>query len=67
MTAALASIEVHLAHGLGFADLYDRAGLRQLDALFLEHLSSVDAALAAQLLAARSDPDSLPAREHSDL
>ncbi len=67
MTAALASIEMHLAHGLGFAHLYDRDGLRRLDALFLEHLTSVDAALATQLLAARSDPDSLPARQHSDL
>src|SRR5215469_10998099 len=48
-----------------FDDLYDRAGLARLDARFLEYLNSADAALAAQLAAARKNPPDR--KENADL
>jgi NADPH-dependent glutamate synthase beta subunit-like oxidoreductase/NAD(P)H-flavin reductase len=45
-----------LAFGLGFADLADRAGLKRLDALFLDQLLEQDQGLHARLMAARAAP-----------
>src|SRR5262245_38058023 len=67
MTHAPTSGDLHLAHGLTFPDLFDRAGLMRMDGLFLEHLHAADTALADTLLAARSDLSALSAREQSDL
>ncbi len=59
------SICMQLAFGIGFGDLYERAGLLRVDAAFLAFLAEGDAALRERLLAARSNPP--PAREESDL
>ena len=59
--------ELRLAHGLAFADLYDRAGLVRLDAAFLDHLGGVDAALRQSLDAARAEPSALAAKQESAL
>ena len=56
-----------LAHGLGFPDLYRREGLQRIDSAFLAHLGHADAALAAQLSAARAVPASLSKKEESTL
>src|SRR5438132_4697634 len=44
---------MQLRFGIGFGDLYERAGLMRVDAAFLEFLGS---ALRERLLAARADP-----------
>jgi len=67
MTSAPSFSQMHLAHGLAFADLYRRDGLLRVDTLFLEHLRAGDPDLSAQLLAARTAPDALAAREQSNL
>lgn len=56
-----------LGFGLRFHDLYDDEGLVRIDALFLDHLATADHALAASLRAARQAPETLTAREESDL
>src|SRR5581483_4259351 len=56
-----------LAHGFGFADLYDRAALSRVDGVFLDELRAADMALANRLLAARAAPDSLAAKDESEL
>jgi hypothetical protein len=56
-----------LGLGFSFADLNHRDGLIRLDKKFLDALSAGDAALHQRLLAARAAPDSLAAREESDL
>src|SRR5712664_3127234 len=43
-----------LAHGLSFAELYERDGLVRLDAAFLDHLGAAESALRPQLEAARA-------------
>ena len=43
-----------LAHGLSFAELYQRDGLARLDAAFLDHLGAAESALRPQLEAARA-------------
>ncbi len=43
-----------LAHGLSFAELYERDGLARLDAAFLDHLGAAESALRPQLEAARA-------------
>jgi len=45
--------EIHLAHGLAFADLYVSEGLARIDAAFLDSLAPE---LRARLLAARQTP-----------
>ena len=47
---------MHLSFGLGFNDLYERAGLLRVDQAFLTDLGEVDAALRDRLLAARGAP-----------
>ncbi|MGH8686703.1 MAG: hypothetical protein ACREVQ_03255, partial [Burkholderiales bacterium] len=49
---------LRLAFGLEFEDLYDRDGLRRLDAEFLQFLAEADPALCARLAAARANPPS---------
>ena len=43
---------LNLAHGLSFADLYDREGLVRLDGLFLDALGAADRYLRRRLEAA---------------
>jgi NADPH-dependent glutamate synthase beta subunit-like oxidoreductase/NAD(P)H-flavin reductase len=56
-----------LAHGLSFTDLYDREGLVRLDAAFVDWLKGVDVEVHARLMAARSAPDQLAAKDESNL
>ncbi|MBS0221901.1 MAG: FAD-dependent oxidoreductase [Proteobacteria bacterium] len=56
-----------LAHGLSFEDLHERDGLARLDAAFIAWLKDTDVAAHARLMAARTTPDSLPAKEESNL
>ncbi|WP_245699257.1 FAD-dependent oxidoreductase [Rhodospira trueperi] len=56
-----------LGFDLGFADLYDKAGLAKVDAAFLAHLSGADVALADRLTAARTAPDALDRKAESAL
>jgi NADPH-dependent glutamate synthase beta subunit-like oxidoreductase/NAD(P)H-flavin reductase len=56
-----------LAHGLSFADLYDRDGLLRVDRAFVGHLAESDAALHHRLVRARRDPDGLGPAAESDL
>jgi NADPH-dependent glutamate synthase beta subunit-like oxidoreductase/NAD(P)H-flavin reductase len=56
-----------LAHGLGFADLYDRDGLVRIDRAFVGHLADGDIGLHDRLMAARRDPDGLGQEAESDL
>ena len=59
--------ELALAHGLAFDDLYSRAGLVRLDALFVAHLKATDVDLHNRLVAARAEPAGLEAKAHSEL
>jgi NADPH-dependent glutamate synthase beta subunit-like oxidoreductase/NAD(P)H-flavin reductase len=56
-----------LAHGLCFADLYDRDGLVRVDRAFVGRLAEVDAGLHERLMTARRDPEALAHAEESDL
>ncbi len=56
-----------LAHGLCFADLYDRSGLVRVDRAFVGHLAEVDAGLHERLMTARRDPDGLGHAAELDL
>src|SRR5438067_9602526 len=56
---------MQLHFGIGFGDLYERAGLMRVDAVFLEFLGTADAALRERLLAARAEPPA--AKGESDL
>jgi NADPH-dependent glutamate synthase beta subunit-like oxidoreductase/NAD(P)H-flavin reductase len=53
--------------GLTFRDLYSCAGLRRADDAFVAWLGHAEAALAARLAAARTDPDSLTRLQESEL
>jgi NADPH-dependent glutamate synthase beta subunit-like oxidoreductase/NAD(P)H-flavin reductase len=55
-----------LAHGLAFADLYDRAGLVRLEAAFVAWLQANHVDLHARLMAARAEPDRLAAKDESN-
>src|SRR5271154_5413777 len=56
-----------LAHGLGFADLYDREGLVRVDRAFIDHFAVSDCALHHRLVRARRDPEGLGHAAESDL
>jgi NADPH-dependent glutamate synthase beta subunit-like oxidoreductase/NAD(P)H-flavin reductase len=58
---------LELAFGLTFADLYSRAGAERIDRLFVEHLRTVDPALATRLAAARENPAALERNAESGL
>ncbi len=59
--------DLALAHGLSFADLYNRDGLVRLDRAFVAHLADADTELHARLMTARSDPDAIEHQAESDL
>ncbi|HTV46565.1 MAG TPA: FAD-dependent oxidoreductase [Stellaceae bacterium] len=59
--------ELALAHGLSFADLYDREGLVRLDRAFVADLAEADVVLHDRLMAARRDPDGLAHSAESEL
>ena len=59
--------DLALAFGLSFDDLYALPGLERIDALFCEHLRTIDREAHARLEAARRDPDSLDAKQESEL
>jgi NADPH-dependent glutamate synthase beta subunit-like oxidoreductase/NAD(P)H-flavin reductase len=67
MSAPSNSEQCQLGFGLGFEDLYARQGLLRVDATFLDHLSSADAGLHAQLLDARARPGARAPKEQSEL
>src|SRR4051794_33464774 len=56
-----------LAYGLSFHDLYDRDGLARLDAAFVAWLKDANVEAHARLLAARTAPDKLAAKDESNL
>jgi NADPH-dependent glutamate synthase beta subunit-like oxidoreductase/NAD(P)H-flavin reductase len=56
-----------LAHGLSFDDLYDREGLGRLDAAFVAWLQDANVEAHARLMAARTNPDALAAKDESNL
>jgi len=58
---------LQLADGFAFADLYDRDGLTRLDGKFCAHLKAADAGLFNRLMAARARPDSVAAKDESQL
>ena len=53
--------------GFSFNDLYDRDGLVRIDAAFLVFLGESDAALHAQLVAARLSADAISGKAESEL
>ena len=56
-----------LGHGLSFNDLYDRDGLARLDAAFAGWLQTANVDVHARLMAARTAPDQLAAKDESNL
>ena len=56
-----------LSHGLAFTDLYAREGLVRLDAAFVGWLKDTQVEAHARLMAARSAPDALAAKDESNL
>ncbi len=60
-------MELKLGSGFAFGDLYDREGLRRIDAEFLRFLGEADAALGDRLIAGRANPDALPHKAESEL
>jgi hypothetical protein len=58
---------LNLAHGLSFAELYERDGLARLDGVFLDFLGASDPALKPRLAAARARPSELEAKAESAL
>src|SRR5262245_28461763 len=59
--------ELALAFDLGFADLYDPAGLARVDQAFLAHLAAADGALCDRQKAGRAQPEALASKAESDL
>ncbi|HYL38468.1 MAG TPA: hypothetical protein VEV17_21300 [Bryobacteraceae bacterium] len=60
---AAASGQFEFAFGVAFQDLYTRAGLERLDAVFLDQLTQTDPALHA----ARGNADALAPKDQSEL
>jgi NADPH-dependent glutamate synthase beta subunit-like oxidoreductase/NAD(P)H-flavin reductase len=56
-----------LSFGTSFNDLYDREGLVRLDAAFVAWLKEANVDVHARLMAARAAPDSLAAKDESNL
>ncbi|MGH7064138.1 MAG: pyridine nucleotide-disulfide oxidoreductase, partial [Stellaceae bacterium] len=56
-----------LAHGLSFADLYDRDGLVRIDRAFVTFLADADRGLHHRLVTARRGPDGLGHSAESEL
>src|SRR5262245_55013191 len=64
---AASHLMLTLAFGFTFPDLYDRDALVRLDGTFLDFVGKADAPLRDQLVAARRDPATLPAKQESGL
>ncbi len=58
---------LHLAFGLAFEDLHDRAGLERIDGAFSDWLAAADAPLHARWRDARADPAALATKEEAEL
>ncbi|MBS1832311.1 MAG: FAD-dependent oxidoreductase [Acidobacteria bacterium] len=56
-----------LRFGLKFEDLYDRAGLVQVDQFFLDELRKTDGMLAERLEKARENPESFDRKQQAEL
>ncbi|HZP99233.1 MAG TPA: FAD-dependent oxidoreductase [Reyranella sp.] len=56
-----------LSFGTSFNDLYDREGLARLDAAFVAWLKEANVDVHARLMAARTAPDGLAAKDESNL
>jgi len=65
--AILTQPELRPGFGSRFEDLYQRAGLQQLDTAFLDFLGSAEAALRARLESARIEPEALARKDESEL
>ncbi|CAN5695762.1 FAD-dependent oxidoreductase [soil metagenome] len=61
------ALALSLAYGLSFDDLHDREGLARLDAAFVAWLQDINVEAHARLMAARTAPDSLAAKDESNL
>lgn len=61
------SESLRLKFGLSFEDLYRREGLVRIDAAFLDHLKTADAALANRLMEARANSGAAPRKQLSEL
>jgi len=62
-----AMTDLTLAHGLTFADLYNRAGLVRLDGTFATWLATAEPGLHARFMAARAAPDAMERKAESEL
>ena len=60
-------VQLQLAFGFAFEDLYVREGLVRLDAEFCRHLQETDAAMFQTLTEARKDPGSFTRKQQSEL
>jgi NADPH-dependent glutamate synthase beta subunit-like oxidoreductase/NAD(P)H-flavin reductase len=56
-----------LGFGISFPELYQREGLERVDRAFLAELGQADAGLRDRLVAARAAPESLAAKDESEL
>src|SRR5882672_8633700 len=65
--AILTQPELRLGFGSRFEDLYQRAGLQQLDTAFLDFLGSAEAPLRARLESGRIEPEALARKDESEL
>ena len=65
--AAGAGAVLELDFGLSLSDLYERDGLRRLDAAFVEFLRRGDEDLRARLERARAEPETLQRKSESEL
>jgi NADPH-dependent glutamate synthase beta subunit-like oxidoreductase/NAD(P)H-flavin reductase len=61
------AVQLDLAFGMRFEQLYSREGLLQLDRKFVAFVADADAALAARIEQARRDPAALSRKEESEL
>ena len=60
-------VNLTLAHGLSFRDLYENDGLSRIDTAFIQHLKGAEGEIGQRLLDARSNPDALDEKATSDL
>ena len=56
-----------MGFGISFIDLYDREGLKRLDAVFLDFLRESDATLNVRITSARLNPAELSGKAQSEL
>ena len=63
----ISDIELSLAFGMSFPELYEHTGLIKLDQIFLNFLGEGDPELCSQLTRARKNPGQLTAKDESAL